>query len=336
MAIILDTRFNLLKQWLNSVVNTPILSIEPASEDASFRRYFRVTIKAADNNSSTLIAMDAPPEHEDNPKFVLCAETLLDCGLIAPEIITKNFDDGFLLVSDLGVTTYQEGLKTKDDVTLYKAAIDALINLQMGTVNHQHKHPAYDGSLLSSEMGLFEEWYVNKHLGTKLSNDQKTVLTQTFNCLIDNATSQPQVLVHRDYHCRNLLTTDSSSQPGVIDFQDMVVGAATYDLVSLLKDCYIEWPNNFINSMLEYYLQQVEEKALFTEQPAFEQLRKWFDLMGVQRHLKVLGIFARLNYRDNKDQYLNDLPLVRKYVVETCKQYDELQPLGSLMSQLGE
>lgn len=331
----MDIRLNALTRWLNSAIKQSIISIEPASEDASFRRYFRVFTQANDGdaNPPTLIAMDAPPEHEDNPLFIQCATTLSMCGINAPKIFESNLAQGFLLVSDLGVNTYQNALKTHSVETLYRDAIDALLKLQLGTQQHGTKYPAYNEGKLVPEMELFEQWYVQKHLQTSLNLTQKKELTKVFSILVDNALKQPQTLVHRDYHCRNLLVTDGNN-PGVIDFQDMVVGAVTYDLVSLLKDCYVEWPEPFIDSMLMYYLQQAYKAKLFNTDINFQTLKRWFDFMGVQRHLKVLGIFARLHHRDNKPQYLGDLPLVKKHVINTCKTYAELRPLHKLILDL--
>jgi N-acetylmuramate 1-kinase len=189
--------------------------------------------------------------------------------------------------------------------------------------------PVYDESLLQTEMDLFETWYVNEHKGRELNAQQRMTLEKTFGLLIENALEQPQVFVHRDYHSRNLMITYENN-PGVIDYQDAVIGPITYDLVSLFKDCYIEWPREKVEHWLELYLARITPDYFIEK----KQLLRWFDLMGVQRHLKVLGIFARLNYRDGKSQYLDDLPLTLKYILNTCDCYTELQPLKNLLGDI--
>ena len=229
-----------------------------------------------------------------------------------------------MLLDDLGSKPYLDHLNKDTADDLYIDAIDALIKMQ--TIDAIL--PAYDEKLLQTEMDLFETWYLNRHLNIQLNEHQKAALDSIFKLLINNAEEQPQVFVHRDYHSRNLMITDNNN-PGVIDYQDAVIGPVTYDLVSLFKDCYIEWPGEKIEHWLDLYLARLTP-AHFIEK---ETLRRWFDLMGVQRHLKVLGIFARLNYRDGKTQYLNDLPLTLKYVVDTCDSYKELQPLKQLLEE---
>lgn len=313
-------RENLLKDWLASLSEYSLSEMRPASADASFRRYFRVTDQ---NDGSTYIVMDAPPDKEDCKPFIHIAHLLREADVNAPDLFRENNEQGFLLLSDLGDQPYLGHLSNAQADAMYADAISALIRMQ--TV--ESDLPAYDEQRLRSEMDLFETWYLNKHLGIKLNNKQKTDLEETFSLLIKNALEQPQVFVHRDYHSRNLMLLENNN-PGVIDFQDAVIGPITYDLVSLFKDCYIEWPREKVENWLDDYL----EKSGHTFDR--QQLIRWFDLMGVQRHLKVLGIFARLNYRDGKVQYLDDLPLTLKYVVDTCKHYQELEPLQHLLDQL--
>ena len=310
-----------LLQWLESLAENTYTDIQPASADASFRQYFRV-FNTQDNK--TYVVMDAPPEKENCHLFVLVTELIRSVGVNAPDIIALDLPQGFLLLDDLGNKPYLDHLNNNTADDLYIDAIDALIKMQ--TIDAIL--PAYDDKLLQTEMDLFETWYLNHHLNIQLNEAQKTSLDSIFKLLITNAQEQPQVFVHRDYHSRNLMITDYNN-PGVIDYQDAVIGPITYDLVSLFKDCYIEWPAEKIEHWLDLYLARITPTHFIEK----ETLRRWFDLMGVQRHLKVLGIFARLNYRDGKSQYLNDLPLTLKYVVDTCDRYKELQPLKQLLEE---
>ena len=310
-----------LQQWLESLAENTYTDLQPASADASFRQYFRVS-NTQDNK--TYIVMDAPPEKENSHLFVLVTELIRSVGVNAPDIITLDLQQGFLLLDDLGSKPYLDYLNIDTADNLYIDAINALIKMQ--TIDAML--PAYDEKLLQTEMDLFETWYLNRHLDTQLNAEQKISLNSIFKLLIHSAEEQPQVFVHRDYHSRNLMITDNNN-PGVIDYQDAVIGPITYDLVSLFKDCYIEWPAEKIEHWLDIYLAQITT----THSIEKESLKRWFDLMGVQRHLKVLGIFARLNYRDGKSQYLNDLPLTLKYIVDTCDMYKELQPLKQLLDE---
>lgn len=315
-------RLTQLQQWLDNLAENTYSDLQPASADASFRQYFRVT---NNQNNKTYIVMDAPPEKEDCHPFVLVTDLIRGVGVNAPDIIAIDAQQGFLLLDDLGNDPYLNHLAEDTCDGLYIDAIDALIKMQ--TIDGML--PAYDKDLLQTELDLFETWYVNKHLNTQLSTEQKESLEKICNLLINNAEEQPQVFVHRDYHSRNLMITNENN-PGVIDYQDAVIGPITYDLVSLFKDCYIEWPREKVEHWLDLYLARLTP-TLFLEKTT---LLRWFDLMGVQRHLKVLGIFARLNYRDGKSQYLNDLPLTLKYVLDTCKYYPELQPLKQLFDEI--
>ena len=308
-----------LENWLDSISAHELTDIRPASADASFRRYFRVTDS---NTGNTLIVMDAPPEKEDCEPFIHITRLLRSVNVNAPDIITMDLEQGFLLLDDLGNRQYLDHLDESSSDDLYSDALVALINMQ----RIQDHLPPYDKQRLRDEMGLFEPWYLNRHLGISLDDQQKSVLDSIYDLLIESALEQPQVFVHRDYHSRNLMLVDENN-PGVIDYQDAVIGPVTYDLVSLFKDCYIEWPRNKVEHWLDQYLQLTPIELSVDR----IQFIRWFDLMGVQRHLKVLGIFARLNYRDGKSQYLDDLPLTLKYVVDVCNQYDELKPLLNLL-----
>ncbi len=315
-------RLTQLQQWLDSLSENTYTNLEPASADASFRQYFRVTDS---KNNKTCIVMDAPPEKEDCRPFLQVTELIRNVEVNAPDIIAMDMKQGFILLDDLGTKPYLDHLDDSSADKLYLDAIEALIKMQ----GIDAILPAYDDQLLQNEMALFEAWYLNRHLNKKLDEKQKTMLSSTFERLIQNATEQPQVFVHRDYHSRNLMITDENN-PGVIDYQDAVIGPITYDLVSLFKDCYIEWPREKVELWLDLYLARITPARLIDK----ATLLRWFDLMGVQRHLKVLGIFARLNYRDGKSQYLDDLPLTLKYILDTCDSYEELQPLKQLLEEL--
>jgi len=312
-------RTSQLEDWLKSIPAHELVDIRPASSDASFRRYFRVTDS---NTEKTFIVMDAPPDREDCKPFIHITRLLRSVNVNAPDIISMDLDQGFLLLDDLGNRQYLDYLDETSCDDLYSDALMALMNMQ----RIQEHLPPYNRQRLLDEMGLFEPWYLKRHLGIRLDHEQKSVLDSIYDVLIESALEQPQVFVHRDYHSRNLMLVDEDN-PGVIDYQDAVIGPVTYDLVSLFKDCYIEWPRNKLEHWLDRYLQLTSIELAVDR----SQFVRWFDLMGVQRHLKVLGIFARLNYRDGKSQYLNDLPLTLKYVVDACNQYDELSPLLNLL-----
>lgn len=310
-------RVSLLKQWLETLAPGNYSEPVSASADASFRRYFRVYDNAAGCHR---IVMDAPPEKEDCSSFIEVTQLLQNVGVNAPAILEQNLDQGFLLLDDLGSQPYLDLLDDGNADRLYQDAMQAMIKMQ----NIKSDLPAYSSKRLQAEMDLFEQWYLQRHLDVELNSEQQTDLRNIFQILIDSAAQQPQVFVHRDYHSRNLMLTDKNN-PGVIDYQDAVIGPISYDLVSLFKDCYIEWPRPRIETWLQAYFSQIQLDV------DFATFMRWFDFMGVQRHLKVLGIFARLNYRDGKAQYLNDLPLTLKYVQETCEQYPALSPLLSLL-----
>lgn len=294
--------------------------MEPASADASFRRYFRISHK-----EKSWIAMDAPPDKEDCTPFVHVAHMIEAVGVQAPHIYHYCPDLGFMLLSDLGSSLYLTGLDNGHADTLYQDAIDAIIKMQ--TLNNGL--PAYNAPLLNNEMQLFSDWYLGQHLGIELSLAQQQILSNTFDILRNNALQQTQVFVHRDYHSRNLLITEADN-PGVIDFQDAVIGPISYDLVSLLKDCYIAWPREKILNWLDYFMQG----SGLCRNINREQFIHWFELMGMQRHLKAIGIFARLNHRDGKPGYLNDIPRTLAYVVDCCRRYDELQPMAQLIEHI--
>ncbi len=326
----MDARYGDLTAWIGSTLGH-IEEIRPASSDASFRRYFRVV-----KDGHSLIVMDAPPDREPVGAYVRIARRLLEIGLNVPEIIAGDEDRGFLLLSDLGETPYLQrlvsGTSTTGDVDrLYGDALAALITLQTGGLTDPGFLPPYDSDLLRREMDLFPQWYLAKHLGRAPNAGEQRLLDQAFEALVSSALEQPQVWVHRDYHSRNLMQT-AHNNPGILDFQDAVLGPITYDLVSLLKDAYVAWPRKQVNEWVTGFC-QLEIDSGLVEQRCEDRFQRWFDLMGVQRHLKVAGIFARLNYRDGKSWYLSDIPRVLGYVEEVLPLYPELRPLAEIMTR---
>jgi aminoglycoside/choline kinase family phosphotransferase len=313
-----------LHNWLNRVLNGADFSLAPASADASFRRYFRATLP-----DRTLIAMDAPPQHENCAPFLHVAEVFGAAGVHVPRVLAQDTEQGFLLLSDLGNTTYLSALDETSAAALYHDAMDAMIRIQ--AASRPGVFPDYDEALLTREMNLFPDWYVAKYLTATLDDKQQAVLRQTFDILNRNILAQGQVYVHRDYHSRNLMVCDDN--PGILDFQDAVHGAITYDLVSLLKDAYIRWEEDQVLDWAVRYWQKAKKAGLPVPADIADFYRD-FEWMGVQRHIKVLGIFARLYHRDGKDGYLKDMPLVMDYLRRACDRYVELRPFLRLLDQL--
>jgi len=317
-------RLEALQGWLDQQLGE--VAMEPASGDASFRRYFRLTRP----DGSTAIAMDAPPGPEDCRPFVDMAQQLRALGVHGPEVLAQDLERGFLLLEDLGSRHYLDELTPQTVDRLYGDAMGALVTVQ--ALGPRHGLPAYDRALLLQEMELFREWLVGRHLGTGLTADQNRMLDQVFGLLVDNALQQPQVCVLRDFHSRNLMVTDNHN-PGVLDFQDAVIGPVTYDLVSLLKDCYIAWPRPQVEDWVAGYFELARQSGVLPQEHE-QQFLRWFDLMGVQRHLKAAGIFARLKERDGKDGYLQDIPRTLGYMVEMGCVYPELEELGEVAGRL--
>ena len=316
------TRNQQLRQWLSDCLKSSDFQCEPASEDASFRQYHRVTV-GADSH----IVMDAPPEHEDCRPFVQVQKLLSEHQVHVPQI--KAFDAalGFMLLTDFGQELYLDHLHSDLQIPMYQKAIDELCRIQQVPTSQL---PAYDQTLLNNELQLFTDWFIGKHLNVTLSSEQHSVLQETYDCLINQALEQPQVFVHRDYHSRNLMWVNDA--PGVIDFQDAVRGPLTYDLVSLLKDCYIRLTDDTRDELIRYYRQQLDPASLSGIDE--HQFNYWFDLMGMQRHLKATGIFSRLNYRDGKSGYLKDIPRTMAYVQDMCARYAEFHAFGQLLDDI--
>ncbi len=314
-----------LRLWLEGVLGTPAFELAPASGDASFRRYFRVT----PGSGGTLIAMDAPPQKEDCRPFVHAAELFRAAGVHVPAIHAQSLSEGFLLLSDLGSTTYFQALTPDSADRLYGDAIAALVRIQAASA--PGALPEYDRELLLRELLLFPDWYVARQLGRELSAGQHAVLDAAFALLLENNLAQPRVFVHRDYHSRNLMVCEPC--PGILDFQDAVYGPITYDLVSLLRDAYIEWDEERVLDWAIGYW-EAARKARLPVAGDFAAFYRDFEWMGAQRQLKVLGIFARLCHRDGKEGYLKDQPLVMRYLRRTCERYRELAPLAGLLAEL--
>lgn len=320
----LDQRLLDLDWWLSQVFAGEHFLILPASSDASFRRYFRI-----DLDGETYIAMDAPPDREDCTSFIHVAELFAQAGVNVPKIIAENLEAGFLLLSDLGRETYLSRLSAETADALYRDANEALIKIQLAST--PGLLPEYDADLLLREMRLFSEWYVPRHLGRTLTAEQNARLSEIYARVIERVLAQPRVFVHRDYHSRNLMV--SSPNPGILDFQDAVLGPITYDLVSLYKDAYIAWEEERILDWVIRYWERAREAGLPVGDD-FAAFYRDFEWMGVQRHIKVLGIFARLFHRDGKDAYLQDMPRVLNYLTRTCERYRELAPLAALLDEL--
>ena len=317
-----------LHDWLMQVLPEKSFSLTTASADASFRRYFRVHTGA-----KTLIAMDAPPPEEDCTPFVHVAKVFGDAGLNVPQVLAENIEQGFLLLTDLGDATFLSALNATTANDLYRDARQALIKMQLAS--RPGVLPPYDEALLTREMQLFPDWYVAKHSKIELSASQQAVMQKTFALLNQNILAQAQVYVHRDYHSRNLMVCQGEygANPGVLDFQDAVYGPITYDLVSLLKDAYIHWEEDQVLDWVVRFWQEARDAGLPVPGDIADFYRD-FEWMGAQRHIKILGIFARLYHRDGKDGYLKDMPLVMDYLRRVCARYIELRPFLRLLDEL--
>jgi aminoglycoside/choline kinase family phosphotransferase len=317
-------REQLLADWLVAQFPGEKFQLEPASADASFRRYFRAIF--ADR---TLVAMDAPPEREDCTPYLHVAQLFAAAGVNVPRVHSQNLAQGFLLLDDLGSHLYLDALNDASADRFYLDAIDSLIKIQLAS--RQNELPDYDHALLERELRLFPDWYIVRKLNLTLNPRQAETLESMFRLVLENNLAQPRVYVHRDYHSRNLMVCENN--PGILDFQDAVYGPITYDLVSLFKDAYICWPEERVLDWVIRYWQKAKSAGLPVDQD-FAAFHRDFEWMGVQRHLKVLGIFARLYFRDGKDRYLNDMPLVMRYLRAACERYRELTPLAALLNEL--
>lgn len=330
-----DARLTLLKAWLTTLNLVVPDSARPASSDASFRRYYRLDVLpgAANVPGATLIAMDAPPERENVPAFVKVAGLLKSAGVSVPEIVAQDLDNGFLLLSDLGTTTYLDALNHDNAAVLYAEALESLMKIQQAS--EPGVLPEFDRAFILREMNLFPEWFIGKHLGATLTDVQETQLNKVFEAITANILSQQQVFIHRDYHSRNLMHVNDGSlpNPGILDFQDAVFGPITYDIASLLRDAYIQWDEELVLDWVIRYWQRAKQLGLPVN-PDIDAFYRDFEFTALQRHLKILGLFARLNYRDGKSLYMGDLPTVLDYVRKTANRYTELKPLVRLLDAL--
>jgi len=320
-----DARLDALERWLAAELRAARLTLAPASADASFRRYFRVCLE----DGRSFVAMDAPPEQEDCRPFLHVAQLLREAGVHAPQVHAQDLAQGFLLLADLGTTTYLAALNEHNAQDLMHDATEALVRWQLAT--RAGELPPYDEALLRREMDLFPQWYVGRHLGATLASAQRDALEAVFKLLVGSARAQPAVYVHRDYMPRNLMLCEPN--PGVLDFQDAVIGPISYDMVSLMRDAFISWDEERVLDWCVRYWEQARTARL-PVRADFAEFYREFEWMGLQRHLKVLGIFARIHYRDGKPKYLEDAPRFVRYAREVARRYAPLAPLARLLDEL--
>ena len=319
-----DPRLEMLREWLAARLADGALDLKPASADASFRRYFRVSTTAG-----TWIAMDAPPAHEDCRPFVRVAGLLRAAGVNAPRIEAEDLGRGFLLLTDFGDTTYLAALDAANADRLFGDAVEALLRWQLAS--REGVLPPYDEALLRRECDLFPEWYVARHLGATLTSSQQQALSEMLALIVARALAQPRVYVHRDYMPRNLMVTVPN--PGVLDFQDAVYGPICYDMVSLVRDAFVSWEEERVIDWTARYWEKAKRAGLPVDAD-FGAFYRDFEWMGLQRHLKILGIFARIHYRDGKGGYLEDTPRFLNYARAVASRYGELGPLARLIDEL--
>jgi aminoglycoside/choline kinase family phosphotransferase len=317
-----DLRILAMLDWIENDLLMTILSFEPASSDASFRRYFRVK-----SSSGQFIVMDAPPDKENILAFVRVAELMSQAQVNVPVIFHKNLIDGFLLLQDFGPTCFLDQLTLDNAEILYQSAFDSLIKLQTNVSLQGCCLPGYNEQLLKRELGIFDEWFLGHTLDIETPEE---IRNSIHTLLITSALEQPLTCVHRDYHSRNLMILNTDS-PGVLDFQDAVIGPITYDLVSLLRDCYIAWPEQQTHAWMTHYFQRLLQAGLIDCD--LSRFKRWFDLMGMQRHLKAIGIFSRLHLRDGKSNYLKDIPRTLNYVKSQAFIYPELADFSRFLNE---
>lgn len=317
-----DSRQIALLQWLNQSFSQQITELIPLSGDAGFRRYFRFSVGAR-----TYLGVDSPSDKCNNASFVDIQHRLCECSLNVPTIYHYEPSLGFFCLEDLGEQLFSDALTDENMVALYRRAIGLLPTLSSVDTNNL---PEYDEQFVHQELTIFSEWLVQHHCGLTLTPDENNSLQRCFDCLVVNATEQPQVFMHRDFHSRNIMLSDD--ELAIIDFQDAVKGPVTYDIVSLLRDCYVKWPQDNVNELFNEFIRLISP-VTSPKKISVAQWRRWFDLMGVQRHVKASGIFARLHHRDNKSTYLADIPLTLSYIIDVCTQYQELHFLAEFVEQ---
>ena len=321
-----SARSDALRRFAAGALADAGIRVETASADASFRSYWRATLP----DGATRIVMDAPPDKEDIDPWLDIGARLHRAGLHTPEVFAVDRAQGFVLMEDLGTRDYLSALNDTTVDALYADALDALLRMQCRI--DAGNLAAFDEAFLTGELELMPEWFLRRHLGHAIECDEWDVIELAFRTLISAARAQPQVFMHRDYHSRNLLVVDGNN-PGIIDFQGALNGPLTYDLASLLRDCYIAWDSARVDGWVEEYLRRLRHTHLLDAHVDAARFRRWFDLAGLQRHLKVLGIFCRLWYRDRKPQYLADLPLVWRYVITIARTHREFAALADLLER---
>ena len=320
-----DERTTLLQAWINQHYDIDEKSFNAVSGDASFRRYFRFIAKDVESKDNvSFIAVDAPPQLESSQTFINIAQLLAKNNVPVPRIYKYDLAQGFYTQEDFGDQLLLESLNDQTADQLYIQAINHIADMQKVDSTSL---PIYDSQLLQTEMNLFTDWFLIKHLNLSLTEKQIDILRACYELLEKNALEQPQVFVHRDYHSRNIMMLDNNCL-GIIDFQDAVKGPISYDLVSLLRDCYINWPQDKLKQWIYYFHQH------YTNDIPLDTFTRWFDLMGIQRHLKATGIFCRLNYRDGKPNYLDDVPRTLNYIKQVSEKYIELSELNKLIKPL--
>lgn len=319
-----SSRIQALHLWLDKQFSGEHIQLTPLTGDAGFRCYYRFSIKGR-----SFIAVDAPKDKSNNAAFVFMQKSLKDNNVLVPEIIAADLSLGFLCLADFGETLLADILSTENIIITYQKAIDILPKIQSALPKNTQALPHYDQAFVELELNIFSQWLLTEHLSIILTADEQQQLTDCFSILTENMLSQPQVLVHRDYHSRNIMVLKDNNF-GIIDFQDAVIGPITYDIVSLLRDCYLKWPNESVSLLLNRYIDMMTEHYSLNDITR-QQWQRWFDLTGLQRHIKASGIFARLHHRDNKSGYLKDIPLTLSYLVEISKQYPELASLHQLL-----
>lgn len=328
----MNTRETKLSNWLSQLFPKKTLSLQELSGDASFRRYFRCY-----HPEGTYIIMDAPPEkNNDCVPFSLIDNAFLANNINVPKIHHSDLKEGFMLLEDFGDTTYLQAFKTENPHKLYQDAIDALIRIQGCQQMPDYDIPYFDANFMINELEQFDDWFVHQLLGSSLNRAQQCILNEAYERLIQSAVYQPQVLIHRDYHSRNLMFTGLSSpnSPGILDFQDAMIGPITYDLVSLLRDCYINWPDSLVDTWVDYYFHQAKNAKLMDSQITETQFSHAFDLMGMQRHLKATFIFSRLHLKYERSSYLNDISRTMQYVLDASSRYEEFEAFHWLLQNV--